>query len=100
MILRTDFAPTVWRGTDGLTVQVRGYSDVKPRAGVTLRLLADNNEILGETTTDADGFGPLRRAAAAWRRSGAPRVRSRCWGATTTPCSTSAARRSTCRIAG
>ena len=57
MILRTDFAPTIWRGTDGLTVQVRGYSDVLPRAGATLRLLAENNEILGETTTDADGVG-------------------------------------------
>lgn len=57
MILRTDFAPTVWRGADGLTVQVRGYSDVKPRAGVTLRLLAENNEILGDTATDADGVG-------------------------------------------
>ena len=70
MILRTDFAPTIWRGTDGLTVQVRGYSDVHPRAGVTLRLLADNNEILGETATDGRRFGPLRRAADAWRRSG------------------------------
>ena len=57
MILRTDFAPTVWRGADGLTVQVRGYSDVMPRSGVTLRLLAENNEILGETTTDSDGVG-------------------------------------------
>ena len=57
MILRTDLAPTVWRGADGLTVQVRGYSDVLPRAGVTLRLLAENNDILGETTTDADGVG-------------------------------------------
>ena len=57
MILRTDFAPTVWRGADGLTVQVRGYTDVQPRAGATLRLLAENNEILGETTTDADGIG-------------------------------------------
>ena len=57
MILRTDFAPTVWRGTDGLTVQVRGYSDVLPRTGVTLRLLAENNDILGETTTASDGFG-------------------------------------------
>ncbi|HEY2616524.1 MAG TPA: alpha-2-macroglobulin, partial [Acetobacteraceae bacterium] len=57
MILRTDFAPTIWRGTDGLTVQVRGYSDVLPRAGVTLRLLAENNEILAETNTDADGVG-------------------------------------------
>ena len=70
MILRTDFAPTIWRGTDGLTVQVRGYSDVQPRAGATLRLLAENNEILGETTTDARRRRPLRRAADAWRRAG------------------------------
>lgn len=55
MILRTDLAPTVWRGADGLTIQVRGYSDVKPRAGVKLQLLAENNNILAETTTDADG---------------------------------------------
>ena len=57
MVLRTDLAPTVWRGVDGLTVQVRGFADVLPRAGVTLRLLAENNDILGETTTDADGVG-------------------------------------------
>jgi uncharacterized protein YfaS (alpha-2-macroglobulin family) len=57
MILRTDLAPTVWRGADGLTVQVRGFADVLPRAGVTLRLLAENNDILGEATTDADGVG-------------------------------------------
>ena len=57
MILRTDLAPTVWRGVDGLTVQVRGFADVLPRAGVTLRLLAENNDILGETATDADGVG-------------------------------------------
>ncbi len=57
MILRTDLAPTVWRGADGLTVQVRAYSDVLPIAGVTLRLLADNNDILGEVTTDIDGVG-------------------------------------------
>ncbi len=57
VILRTDLAPTVWRGSDGLTVQVRGYSDAKVRPGVRLALLAHNNDILGETTTDADGVG-------------------------------------------
>jgi uncharacterized protein YfaS (alpha-2-macroglobulin family) len=56
IILRTDLAPTVWRGSDGLTVQVRGYSDAKPRADVRLQLLAHNNDILGETRTDAQGF--------------------------------------------
>lgn len=74
MILRTDLAPTVWRGSDGLTVQVRGYSDAKPRAGVRLALLAHNNDILAEARSDAQGFarfpaplllgeGPLAPAA-------------------------------------
>ena len=57
MILRTDLAPTVWRGADGLTVQVRGFADVLPRAGVALRLLARNNDVLAETVTGADGVG-------------------------------------------
>ncbi len=56
MILRTDLAPTVWRGSDGLTVQVRGYSDAKPRADIRLTLLARNNDILAEAKTDAAGF--------------------------------------------
>jgi len=56
MILRTDLAPTVWRGSDGLTVQVRGYADVRPHEGVRLELIADNNDILAETRTDAEGL--------------------------------------------
>jgi uncharacterized protein YfaS (alpha-2-macroglobulin family) len=55
MILRTDLSPTVWRGSDGLTVQLRGYSDVLPRAGVKLELMAHNNDILAVRDTDADG---------------------------------------------
>ncbi len=62
MILRTDLAPTVWRGSDGLVVQVRGYSDAKPRAGIRLRLIARNNDILGEATTDDLGVGRFARA--------------------------------------
>ena len=62
MILRTDLAPTVWRGSDGLTVQVRGYLDARPRPGVALRLLARNNDILAEATTDADGVARFARA--------------------------------------
>jgi hypothetical protein len=56
IILRTDLAPTVWRGSDGLTVQVRGYSDAKPRTDVRLALMARDNDILAETRTDAQGF--------------------------------------------
>lgn len=55
-LLQTDLAPTVWRGADGLTVQIRSYSDAKARAGVHLRLMARGNDILAETTTDRDGF--------------------------------------------
>ena len=53
--IRTDLAPTVWRGSDGLTVQVRSFADAQPRPGVELRLLARSNDILAEATTDADG---------------------------------------------
>ena len=64
-IVRTDLAPTVWRGNDGLTVQIRGYSDALPKAGVKVDLLARSNDILAQATTDADGiarFGmPLLR---------------------------------------
>ena len=54
-VLQTDLAPSVWRGTDGLTVQIRSYSEGKPREGVKLRLMAQNNDILAEAATDADG---------------------------------------------
>ena len=54
-VIRTDLAPTVWRGSDGLTVQVRSYADAQPRPGVQLSLLARDNDVLAEATTDADG---------------------------------------------
>ena len=57
VVLRTDLAPTVWRGSDGLNIQIRGYGDAKPKSGVRLALLARNNDILGETHTNAEGFG-------------------------------------------
>ncbi len=55
LILRTDLAPTVWRGADGLTVQVRSYADAQARGAVKLQLLARNNDLLGEAVTGADG---------------------------------------------
>ncbi len=55
-LIRTDLAPTVWRGSDGLTVQVRSFASAEPRGGVTLSLLAHNNDVLAEATTDQDGF--------------------------------------------
>ena len=65
LLLRTDLAPSVWRGSDGLTVQIRDYGNAVPRPGVLVRLLARNNDILAEATTSDDGvtrFGvPLLR---------------------------------------
>ena len=56
VLVRTDLAPTVWRGSDGLTVQVRGFGDTAVKPGVHLRLIAGNNDVLAETTTDAGGI--------------------------------------------
>jgi len=51
----SDFGLTALSGTDGIHASVRSLSTAKPVAGVTVRLVAVNNEVLGETTTDADG---------------------------------------------
>ncbi len=54
-VIRTDLAPTVWRGSDGLTVQLRSVATAAPLAGVSLDLLARNNDVLAHTETDGDG---------------------------------------------
>ncbi len=100
MIVRTDLAPTVWRGADGLTVQVRGYTDAQVRPGVVLRLLAHNNDMLGEATTDADGSRAFRRAAAARRRAAGAAPLLHAFGADGDLCVLDLnAARSTCPIA-
>ncbi|MEO9191294.1 MAG: MG2 domain-containing protein, partial [Acetobacteraceae bacterium] len=54
-LLRTDLAPTIWRGDDGLTVQVRGYASAEPKAGVRIALVAADNDVLSTEATGADG---------------------------------------------
>jgi uncharacterized protein YfaS (alpha-2-macroglobulin family) len=54
-ILATDLGLTAWQGPQGLTAQLRGFSDATPREGARVVLLARNNDILGEATTDAQG---------------------------------------------
>lgn len=68
VVMRTDLAPTIWHGTDGLTVQVRSFADALPRPGVQLSLLARSNDILAQATTDADGVA--RFGAALLRGTG------------------------------
>ncbi len=53
--LVSDTGITTYAGTDGLNVFVRALSSAKPLEGVSLQLLAKNNEILGTATTDGEG---------------------------------------------
>ena len=52
----TDLGLETLEGTDGLHVFIRGLSDAAPRANITARLVASNNEILGELLTDENGY--------------------------------------------
>ncbi len=57
----SDLGLTVLSGDDGVHTFVRSLSTAEPVANVKLRLVATNNDILGEATTDANGyarFGP------------------------------------------
>ncbi|HTN62829.1 MAG TPA: MG2 domain-containing protein, partial [Devosia sp.] len=51
----TDLGLTTISGNDGVHAFVRSLSTAQPIAGSKVRLVAVNNEILGEATTDADG---------------------------------------------
>src|SRR5690606_991348 len=51
----TDLGLATLTGADGLHVFLRGLSDATARAGVVVKLLARNNDVLGEAVTDAEG---------------------------------------------
>jgi uncharacterized protein YfaS (alpha-2-macroglobulin family) len=51
----TDLGLTTIAGDDGVHAFVRGLTDAQPVEGASVRLVAVNNEILGEATSDADG---------------------------------------------
>ncbi len=51
----SDLGLTALSGNDGIHTMVRSLASAQPVAGVKLRLIAVNNEVLGETTTAADG---------------------------------------------
>jgi uncharacterized protein YfaS (alpha-2-macroglobulin family) len=52
----TDLGLTTLNGNDGLHVMVRSLGTAGPVGDVDLRLVAVNNEVLGEATTDAAGY--------------------------------------------
>lgn len=54
-IMSTDMALSSYRGEDGLTVSVRSIESATLQRGVKLALIAANNEVLSEKTTDGSG---------------------------------------------
>ncbi|MGO4853977.1 alpha-2-macroglobulin family protein [Phaeovulum sp. W22_SRMD_FR3] len=52
----SDLGLSTYWGTDGLTVAVRGLSDVAARPGVTVTLVSRANAVLASAQTDADGI--------------------------------------------
>ncbi|MGR3722046.1 alpha-2-macroglobulin family protein [Abyssibius alkaniclasticus] len=55
----SDLGVETMQGVDGLHVFVRSLASAAPGANVTVQLLAVNNEILAETTTDAAGYARI-----------------------------------------
>ncbi len=51
----SDIGLSTFTGTDGLNVFARSLASAAPLPDVTLTLLARNNEVLGQATTDANG---------------------------------------------
>lgn len=52
----SDLGLTAFSGEDGLHAFVRSLSAAHPEAGIKLRLLARNNEVLGSVATDGKGY--------------------------------------------
>ncbi len=52
----SDIGLTSFSGPDGVHVLARSLATAQPMAGVKLRLLARNNEVLGEAETDRTGY--------------------------------------------
>lgn len=56
LLFITDIGATAYKGALGLDIAVRALKDAKPKKGAKVELLSSGNEVLGETTTDADGY--------------------------------------------
>jgi uncharacterized protein YfaS (alpha-2-macroglobulin family) len=62
-VLATDLGITAWQGSQGMALQVRGFTDATVRADVRVVLLARNNDLLAEAVTGADGLARFNAAA-------------------------------------
>lgn len=61
-IISTDLALTSYRSDSGLLISARSIESAKLQSGVRLVLLAENNEIIGEVETGADGRARFDKA--------------------------------------
>ncbi len=55
----SDLGMTTLSGVDGLHVFVRSLGTAAPKAGVVVDLVSNGNEVLGQATTDAQGYARL-----------------------------------------
>ena len=55
-VVQSDLGLTSFVGDDGLAIAVRSLHTARPAGGIRLALIARDNEILAERTTDADGM--------------------------------------------
>jgi hypothetical protein len=72
--LVSDLGLTALTGDTGLAANIRSLSTAEALEGVTVRLLAVNNEILGETTSNADGFAEFAAGKTRGRGGLAPGI--------------------------
>ena len=68
----TDLGLTSMTGEDGLHVFVRALSSAEAAPGMRLRLIARNNEVLGEAVSDADGYARFAPGLTRGRGGSAP----------------------------
>jgi len=68
----SDLGLSTLSGADGVTANVRSLATARALPGVSVRLVAINNEILGEATTDENGFANFSRGLTRGRGGMAP----------------------------
>lgn len=72
-IMYTDIALQSFHGADGLDVVARSLRDARGVSGITLTLIAENNEELARATTNRDGHVRFNKAVLEGEGSARPR---------------------------
>ncbi|TYC63668.1 alpha-2-macroglobulin [Rhodobacterales bacterium] len=72
--LVSDLGLTAFSGDNGIVANIRSLTSAEALSGVTVRLLAVNNQILGETTSNDDGFAEFATGLTRGRGGNAPGI--------------------------